>query len=231
MIRGIIYKYTSPSNTSYIGQTINEEARRHKFLSENIRYAGEAIDRARRKYKPSNFKYEVLEEVYFDDGDDYVSKLNELERYYISLYDTFNNGYNCDECGNNAQMKEETKRKLSLALKGRKHTKPVSDITRKKLSEINKCHKPYFLCKNHTNDTILLMRKSRPRKKGVIGTSIKDNTTIEFDSIMDAHRQGFDESAISACCLCKRKNIKDIPGDLKNDRYFKNIYKLRFRCH
>ena len=208
MIRGIIYKYTSPSNTSYIGQTINEEARRHKFLSENIRYAGEAIDRARRKYKPSNFKYEVLEEVYFDDGDDYVSKLNELERYYISLYDTFNNGYNCDEGGNNAPMKEETKKKLSLALKGRKHTEPVSDITRKKLSEINKGHKPYFLGKNHTHDTILLMRKSSPRKKGVIGTSIKDNTTIEFESMMDAHRQGFQEAAISACCLGKRKTHK-----------------------
>ena len=31
MIRGIIYKYTSPSGKVYIGQTINEKDRRNTF--------------------------------------------------------------------------------------------------------------------------------------------------------------------------------------------------------
>lgn len=217
MIRGVIYKYTSPSNKSYIGQTINEEGRRHKFLAENIRYAGEAIDRARRKYKPYNFKYEILEELYFDDNDDYVSKLNELERYYISLYDTFRNGYNCDEGGNNAAVSDETKSKISKTLKGRKHTKPVSESTRKKLSYINKGRKGHFLGKKHTKETIMLMRNINKKKTKVVGTSVKDNTTIEFESMMEASRNGFDQSAISACCAGKRKKHKGYTWRIQND--------------
>ena len=63
MIKGIIYKYTSPSDKVYIGQTVDERTRRKKFLNTNISYAGLKIDNARKKYGPLNFKYEVLETI------------------------------------------------------------------------------------------------------------------------------------------------------------------------
>lgn len=50
MTRGIIYKYTSPSGKSYIGQTINEVQRRYDFRNLNETYAGLKIENARHKY-------------------------------------------------------------------------------------------------------------------------------------------------------------------------------------
>lgn len=44
MIRGIIYKYTSPSGKVYIGQTINEKDRRKHFLIQKLSYGGIKID-------------------------------------------------------------------------------------------------------------------------------------------------------------------------------------------
>ena len=90
MIRGIIYKYTSPSGKHYIGQTNNENQRRKAFNNLNLQYAGLKIDNARRKYSPSNFTYEILEERYYDNCKE---DLDRLESYYIGKYDSFNNGY------------------------------------------------------------------------------------------------------------------------------------------
>lgn len=44
MIRGIIYKYTSPSGKVYIGQTINEKDRRKHFLIQKLSYGGIKIE-------------------------------------------------------------------------------------------------------------------------------------------------------------------------------------------
>mgnify|MGYP002508894209 CR=1 FL=1 len=61
-MKGIIYKYTSPSGKVYIGQTTNEKKRKRVFLNENNEdYAGLKINNARKKYGPKSFKYEVLE--------------------------------------------------------------------------------------------------------------------------------------------------------------------------
>lgn len=58
-MEGIIYKYTSPVKKIYIGQTTDERRRRKTFFNLNKSYGGEKIDRARLKYKPENFKYEI----------------------------------------------------------------------------------------------------------------------------------------------------------------------------
>ena len=55
MIRGIIYKYTSPSGKVYIGQTINEKDRRKHFLIQKLSYGGIKIDTARAKYNPEKY--------------------------------------------------------------------------------------------------------------------------------------------------------------------------------
>ena len=86
---GLIYKLTSPSGKSYIGQTsVNFSVR----FSQHKRAARDGstcpIHNALRKYGAENFFIEILEE------DIPENLLNEREQYYIQKYDTYNNGYN-----------------------------------------------------------------------------------------------------------------------------------------
>lgn len=92
-MKGIIYKYTSPSGKCYIGQTMNEARRKQEFLGCS-NYAGNKIDMARKKYGPSNFSYEILYTAENDNMQTLMEELNYMETYYIGYYDSINNGYN-----------------------------------------------------------------------------------------------------------------------------------------
>lgn len=99
LYRGIIYKYTSPSNKCYIGQTMNERKRRSDFLCITTSYSGPKIENARKKYGPENFQYEVLFVIESYDKKEVRDLLNTKEKEYIILFDSINNGYNIDEGG------------------------------------------------------------------------------------------------------------------------------------
>lgn len=144
MIKGIIYKYTSPSDKVYIGQTVDERTRRKKFLNTNISYAGLKIDNARKKYGPLNFKYEVLETISNNNLDSLIEELNKLEIYYIGLYNSFKNGYNMSIGGDGSvgyKLDDEQREKIRKRLlvnnpfKGKKHTQRVKDIISDKNSK------------------------------------------------------------------------------------------------
>lgn len=94
MIIGIIYKYTSPSGKSYIGQTTNESLRRKNWFNSKYHYAGRKIDRARKKYGRDKFSYEILVKNTYSSREIAIEDLNRLEIYYIGLYDSYRNGYN-----------------------------------------------------------------------------------------------------------------------------------------
>lgn len=90
-----IYCFTNKiNNKKYIGQSIQLKERysQHKrnYLNQNDRSYNSNFYRAIRKYGFENFTYEILE------NNDSLTKeeLNELEVYYINLYDSFKNGYN-----------------------------------------------------------------------------------------------------------------------------------------
>lgn len=118
MIKGIIYKYTSPSGKIYIGQTTDEKGRRQKFLNVNKIYAGHKINAARKKYKPEQFKYEVIFAVESINKDEVQNILNQKEIEYIKLFDSFNNGYNMTEGGDATYIRdEENIKKVSESLK------------------------------------------------------------------------------------------------------------------
>lgn len=104
MIRGIIYKYTSPSGKVYIGQTINEKDRRKHFLIQKLSYGGIKIDTARAKYNPENFKYEILETRFYMTKKAAAKELDILESYYIGLYDSYKYGYNMTLGGGKIKM-------------------------------------------------------------------------------------------------------------------------------
>lgn len=119
LIRGVIYKYTSPSGKCYIGQTINEKRRRNDFLNEKDKsYAGPKINNARKKYGPKNFEYEILFAVESYVKEEVRDLLNQKEIQYIEMFDSFYNGYNSDRGGNTCShvITEETKQKLSESI-------------------------------------------------------------------------------------------------------------------
>lgn len=98
---GFIYKYTSPSKRSYIGQTVNSLASRAKSIVSGAGYKKCSIFwKAIQKYSFSNFSAEILCEVPVDE-------LNRWEEYYISFYNTIApNGYNLCEGGEGGKKKE-----------------------------------------------------------------------------------------------------------------------------
>lgn len=88
-----IYKITNLINDkSYIGQSIHIEERWRKHRNYSFEYAEYPLYRAFRKYGLENFSFEILE--YCQENE-----LNEKEKYYISLYQTFGQGYNQTEGG------------------------------------------------------------------------------------------------------------------------------------
>ena len=118
MIRGIIYKYTSPSGKVYIGQTINEDKR--KYAHRNDAYNGSNLPfhTAIRKYGWENFDYNILFETSSKDYKKIKTILNALEQFFIRRYKSNNPiyGYNCNEGGQMGTIiSDKTKKKMSIS--------------------------------------------------------------------------------------------------------------------
>lgn len=100
-----IYKITNKLNgKAYIGQSVNIERR----FKEHCSKTGLVIEAAIAKYGTDNFTFEVLEECPKE-------LLNEREVYYIELFDTYNNGYNCHIGGNSFSGEKNNNAKLTEA--------------------------------------------------------------------------------------------------------------------
>lgn len=113
---GWIYKFTSPSGKSYIGQTIRTPQQRyrdHFKLSSNCILLKRALD----KYG-DNIKFEILEEVPNELMDDrevfWIEKLNTLAPY----------GYNCTTGGNSKKrLSQELKKNIGEGVRSAKINK------------------------------------------------------------------------------------------------------------
>jgi len=70
-----------------------------------------------KKYGWEKHKFEIIYECN-------PAQLNELEKYYVNLFQTFNSthGLNLKEGGGNNKLSEETKNKISISLIGNKRT-------------------------------------------------------------------------------------------------------------
>lgn len=137
MIEGIIYKYTSPSGKCYIGQTTNEYLRRKLWNSRKYHYAGTKIDRARNKYGSHSFQYEVLVRNRYSSKKIAIEDLNRLEIYYIGLYDSYRNGYNCTIGGEGVTGIRLTKEQLDKVVRANKG-KTLSEEHRRRIGEASK---------------------------------------------------------------------------------------------
>ena len=114
-----IYKYTNNINNKvYIGQSINLEQRKYSHKSSAYNEKAEDYNsqfhQAIRKYGLENFSYEIVAEI---SNEEYSKQmLDDLEKYFIKYYNSFKDGYNMTEGGddnpNRAQSGEKNGRAL-----------------------------------------------------------------------------------------------------------------------
>lgn len=106
-----IYKITSPTGRIYIGQTIDWSRRQNHYKYFRGNTKSMAVVRSINKHGWDNHEKEVLHECL-------PEELNDLEIYYIELYQTFNSKYgmNLRTGGNgNFIVSDETRKKLSIS--------------------------------------------------------------------------------------------------------------------
>lgn len=126
----VIYKHTSPSGKSYIGQTQNLQQRNssHRIPSSNCTVFRNAIQ----KYGWENFQHEILAENLT------LDEANILEEQYITEYNTISpNGYNLRSGGLNHKFSDESRQKMSSVRKGKprtpEHQQKLNDAARNRI--------------------------------------------------------------------------------------------------
>lgn len=141
----VIYKFTSPSGKSYVGQT-NDYARRmqqHKSTK-----ACRGLSNAIAKYGWDSFMVEILKDGLT------LEEANHWEVFYIQHGKTISPfGYNLNTGGANATPSDETRKKIGAASKGNKHSlgHTHSEDAKKRIGEASMGNK-YALGARHTED-------------------------------------------------------------------------------
>src|SRR3990172_7383010 len=162
---GYIYKIVSPNNKIYIGQTINVKHRKAQYKTLHFK-------RQKKLWNNCNFydwnplnTFEIIEECLC--GDDKLF-LNEREIYWISFYDSFNNGLNCNQGGNGNIgyiPSDETREKMRQKKIGIKHP----EWRNKRKSERQQGHKLSKKTKDKISETKRKNMNDRTKEKIRIG--------------------------------------------------------------
>lgn len=134
----------------YIGQSIQlkERERQHFNILKRNCHDNFYLQSAFNKYGKENFKWKILK--YCKEKD-----LVKWEQCFMNYYNTTNPncGYNLALRADSSRLSEETKRKIGIANKGRKHT----EESKRKMSETRKGFK-------HTEETRKKMSKAQKKR-------------------------------------------------------------------
>ena len=222
-----VYRWTNViSNKSYIGSSINLYLRLRTYFSTGsmnklLLTRSSYIYRALLKYGPSNFSLEILEYCEPD-------KLLEREQYYI---DYLKPEYNIAKIAGSPlgiKLSEETKRKISLAMKGDKnpmfgkiHTKE----TRSTMSSLKIGINNNMYGKTHSEKSKKLTSNTlKNRLKELLPvkiTNIETSTTIGFSNYLAAGKYlGVSKTTLGKY-KCKNKLLfkKYLITIIKNNKY------------
>ena len=146
-----IYKITSPTGRTYIGQSVDIERRRLYYKGSSDKKKQPKLHASFLKYSYDSHSFDIVEECLVD-------QLNERERYWQDHYNVMStNGLNCkltktDE--KSGQFSEYTKRRISIATRGKpksarseEHSRKISEATKGKVrskeqrEKVSKAHK------------------------------------------------------------------------------------------
>ena len=162
--KGVIYCYHCIFNgKKYIGKSINifKRKTKHKNNAENGLIT--KFYTAVRKYGWEGFIFGIIDE--YDE-----TLLNEKEIFYISKYNSLNEGYNMTEGGDGGAIwipSEDDKKRQSERMKGYKH----SDKAKKKISEANRGRKWSEEAKKKLREKL----KTIYRKPGIMSQESREN--------------------------------------------------------
>jgi len=220
MITGYIYKITCKVNNKvYIGQTIQKLQDRlyHHFKDAINNGYKHALANAIRKYGKDNFYIEEIERHSCKTKRDLKKVLNEAEKKYIEIYDSYLNGYNSTLGGDGTlgyNLSDEHRRKISNKLKGHKHTTE----TKKKISQKHKGKKLKLETINKlkkaranqvfTEEYYKNLRESMKKfRKKVAQYTLSGDFVNVYDSLTEASlKTGISDSTIGMVCTNKRQS-------------------------
>jgi len=189
------------NNKIYVGSAVNFEIRWRNHKSELKRYKHHSpkLQNSYNKHGIDNFKFEIIEECVKE-------KLIEREQYYIDLYDSYKNGYNCcpkADSNLGRRCSEETKIKIGKANKGRKM--PKESIEKSRQAHIG------LKFSEETKKEMSAKRigRNNPRYNPtpILQYDLKDKFIKEWQDFISLKDAGFDSTDISRVCK-KDKNRK-----------------------
>lgn len=222
----IIYKITNLiTNKHYIGQTVRPLQERY---AEHINRANNLDSRhlyvSMRKYGIDNFTIEQI------DTANSIQDLNEKEIYWISYYDSYNNGYNMTQGGDINPMhssksreshkskmrSEEVRNKISESVR-RNRADPNSNYNtveyHEKLSLAAKGNQKY---KGKKRPQHAIEASSKALRKKVKCVDLNSTLVAEFDSVKAAadwwYQNGYSHITCiyNLCNVIKKSATKDI---------------------
>ena len=224
---GIIYKYTSPSNKMYVGQTIHEHVRymRHKRIEGDNKF-----HRAIKKYGFENFTYEVIFTIDNDDRKRVKEKLDFMEHYYIRKYDSMNNGYNITaggEGGSGTKHTEEFKKMMSDKMR---ENNPAWNMTDEWKQHIGESQKGKVISDKQKQLTSERMKSNNPMKNPevvakVAATKKGKHLTEEQKKKISESNKGriLSEDTKSKLSTASKNRLRDAKGHfIKNNQAQKN---------
>ena len=216
-----IYKITSPSNRIYIGQSINilnrwDEYRKYECKSQPLLY------NSLKKYGAESHTFEIICQCD-------RSELNNLEKYYIALFQCFNtkHGLNLKSGSDKwCVVSDETRNRMSKSRIGIK-TKPCSEERKRKISEANTGCKPSSLAIENSVRSRKLNRRSEESNKKT-SESLKGKNTWMNKRVIDESTGIIYESAKIASKVAgindgTFQNMLNIKNPQKNRTTFKYI--------
>lgn len=211
---GYIYKYTSPSGKSYIGQTVQSLAQRAGHSGKNYRDCP-LFYQAIKKYGFQNFDVEILAMVPQEE-------LDNAEIKYIEIFNTFNNGYNKTTGGQKNFTRKGKKvyqynsqngyfiREWENANEVARYFNAPLNILENCL--LNKVFTQYGYCWSYLkmNKFPINERLVIPQEKSVKQYNLQGELLKTYKSIAEAAKiNNYERSAIKRCC---RHELKQAYG-------------------
>ena len=203
-----IYEITNIVNGKcYIGQTWNKDLQKYFRNSHRFVKGRTKLYNAILKYGSDNFKIESILVV------DTQLEADKQEVFFISQYNSVQNGYNLRSGGSHGRHSEESKRKISEAGKGRKH----SEESKKKISASH-------IGKKLSTSTKRKMSKAKLGKHVSVATEFKKGHTKnrkfspqqEKDIALayDAYKSSYKVAKIFGCSNATILNIINRQSDI-----------------
>jgi group I intron endonuclease len=230
-----IYKITSPTGKVYIGQSTDVKRRfsKYKKLSCNRQFK---LYNSFLKYGTDKHIFEILTECS-------ESNLNELEIYYISLYNSFNtdHGLNLRSGGQNGKLSEESKNRIKISTKqyvakNGNHCKgkKASEESKQKMSFARKAyiekHGQYPMRYVFTKEVREKMRKAQLGKKQSIAlikkrTAHQNKKVIQFNINNEIIKEW---DSIKSAAKAANLSVSYFSRLIKNNSLVKNtIWKIK----